>query len=215
MIAIIFGKDSRFFISLLKNFTMNNHLSEIKRAIEDSLATKQLILSDKALLERLVHAVDCCVGAIRNGGKIWFSGNGGSAADAQHLAAELSGRFYLDRKSIPAEALHVNTSFLTAVANDYGYDQVFARLLEGCAHPGDVLVAISTSGHSKNVVEAAKLAHDKGMQVIALTGSAGGALGEHCDILLNVPSNDTPRIQECHILLGHILCENIERDLFA
>lgn len=194
---------------------MNNHLSEIKRAIEDSLATKQLILSDKALLERLVHAVDCCVGAIRNGGKIWFSGNGGSAADAQHLAAELSGRFYLDRKSIPAEALHVNTSFLTAVANDYGYDQVFARLLEGCAHPGDVLVAISTSGHSKNVVEAAKLAHDKGMQVIALTGSAGGALGEHCDILLNVPSNDTPRIQECHILLGHILCENIERDLFA
>ena len=215
MIAIIFGKDSRFFISLLKNFTMNNHLSEIKRAIEDSLATKQLILSDKALLECLAHAVDCCVDAIRNGGKIWFSGNGGSAADAQHLAAELSGRFYLDRKSIPAEALHVNTSFLTAVANDYGYDQVFARLLEGCAHPGDVLVAISTSGNSKNILEAAKMAKSIGMKVVAFTGSKGGELRQHCDLLLNVPSDDTPRIQECHILIGHVICENIEKELFG
>lgn len=194
---------------------MKNHLPEIKRAIEDSIATKQLILNDKALLERLEKAVDICVDAIKNGGKIWFAGNGGSAADAQHLAAELSGRYYLDRKSIPAEALHVNTSFLTAVANDYGYDMVYARLLEGCGRKGDVLVAISTSGNSKNILEVAKLAKEKGVKVIALTGMTGGMLAQGNDVLLNVPSNDTPRIQECHILLGHILCEHIEKELFA
>lgn len=194
---------------------MKEHLPEIVTAIEKSVAVKQLIISDKELLQRMDNAIGLCMESLQNGGKIWFAGNGGSAADAQHLAAELSGRFYLDRKSIPAEALHVNTSFMTAVANDYGYDQVFARLLEGCARKGDVLVAISTSGNSANILEAAKTAKAMDVKVIALTGASGGVLRDHCDVLLNVPSTDTPRIQESHILIGHILCENIEKELFA
>lgn len=194
---------------------MKEHLPEIVTAIEKSVAVKQLIISNKELLQRMDNAIGLCMESLQNGGKIWFAGNGGSAADAQHLAAELSGRFYLDRKSIPAEALHVNTSFMTAVANDYGYDQVFARLLEGCARKGDVLVAISTSGNSANILEAAKTAKAMDVKVIALTGASGGVLRDHCDVLLNVPSTDTPRIQESHILIGHILCENIEKELFA
>lgn len=194
---------------------MKSHLVDIKEAIKGSIATKQFIINDEALLDRVEKAINLCVDSLQTGGKIWFAGNGGSAADAQHLAAELSGRFYLDRKSIPAEALHVNTSFMTAVANDYGYDMVYARLLEGCAKKGDVLVAISTSGNSNNILEAAKLAKTMGLIVVGFTGATGGKLMEHCDVLLNVPSNDTPRIQESHILLGHILCENIERQLFG
>ena len=194
---------------------MNKSISDIQRAIEDSIAVKQFILNDKDLLSRIEETVVLCVNSLKLGGKIWFAGNGGSAADAQHLAAELSGRFYLDRKSIPAEALHVNTSFMTAVANDYGYDKVYARLLQGCAHRGDVLVAISTSGNSANIVEAVEMAKSLGVHVIALTGMTGGKLRERCNILLNVPSNDTPRIQECHIMIGHVICENIEKELFG
>ncbi|MBO6026007.1 MAG: D-sedoheptulose 7-phosphate isomerase [Bacteroidales bacterium] len=194
---------------------MKKHLSEINSAIEDSIAAKQLVLSDKALLGRVESAIDLCVDSLKNGGKIWFAGNGGSAADAQHLAAELSGRFYLDRKSLPAEALHVNTSFITAVANDYGYDKVYARLLQGCARRGDVLVAISTSGNSANIVEAVKVAKALEMKTIAMTGVTGGLLSDQCDVLLNMPSTDTPRIQECHIMIGHILCEQIEKELFG
>jgi len=194
---------------------MNNHLSEIKNTIESAVVTKQLIINDIALLECLDQAIGLCVDSLQAGGKIWFAGNGGSAADAQHLAAELSGRFYLDRKSIPAEALHVNTSYMTAVANDLGYEKVYARLLDGCARPGDVLVAISTSGNSANILEAAKLARSKGLKVVGLTGKTGGTLRECCDVLLNVPSTDTPRIQECHIMMGHILCEQIEKELFG
>lgn len=194
---------------------MEKHLFDIKKAIDDSIVTKQFILNDKLLLNSIDNAIDLCVDSLREGGKIWFAGNGGSAADAQHLAAELSGRFYLDRKSLPAEALNVNSSFLTAVANDYGFDKVYARLLEGCARQGDVLVAISTSGNSKNILEAVKTAHAMHVKIIALTGKTGGALADKCDVLLNVPSTDTPRIQESHILIGHILCENIERELFG
>ena len=133
---------------------MKKSESNIQHAIEDSIAVKQLILNDKDFLNRIEETVVLCVNSLKLGGKIWFAGNGGSAADAQHLAAELSGRFYLDRKSLPAEALHVNTSFMTAVANDYGFDKVYARMLQGCAHRGDVLVAISTSGNSANILEA-------------------------------------------------------------
>lgn len=194
---------------------MKKHLFEINSAVEASIATKQLILNDKSFLDRMDDAIGLCVDSLKNGGKIWFAGNGGSAADAQHLAAELSGRFYLDRKSLPAEALHVNTSFMTAVANDYGFDKVYARMLQGCAHKGDVLVAISTSGNSKNILEAAATAKSLGVHVIALTGETGGKLRDCCDLLLNVPSDDTPRIQECHIMIGHILCEHIEKVLFG
>ena len=194
---------------------MNTNLSRIQQSVEDSIAVKQLILSDKALLNRIEEAFVLCVNSLKLGGKIWLAGNGGSAADAQHLAAELSGRFYLDRNSLPAEALHVNGSFMTAVANDYGFDKVYARMLQGCAHKGDVLFAISTSGNSANILEAVEMAKSLGMHVIALTGESGGKLRERCDILLNVPSHDTPRIQECHIMIGHIICEQIEKELFG
>ena len=194
---------------------MKNHLSEIVSTIEKSIEVKRLIVNNKDLLQEIDEAIDMCVCSLKLDGKIWFAGNGGSAADAQHLAAELSGRFYLDRKSIPAEALHVNSSFMTAVANDYGYNQVFARLLEGCARKGDVLVAISTSGNSANIVEAVKMAQKMEMGVIGLTGATGGKLADQCHVLLNVPSTDTPRIQECHIMIGHILCEQIEKELFG
>lgn len=194
---------------------MNTNLSRIQQSVEDSIAVKQLILNDKALLNRIEEAFVLCVNSLKLGGKIWLAGNGGSAADAQHLAAELSGRFYLDRKSLPAEALHVNGSFMTAVANDYGFDKVYSRMLQGCAHRGDVLFAISTSGNSANILEAFEMAKSLGVHVIALTGETGGKLRERCDILLNVPSHDTPRIQECHIMIGHIICEHIEKELFG
>ena len=194
---------------------MKKSESNIQHAIEESIAVKQFILNDKDFLKRIEETVVLCVNSLKLGGKIWFAGNGGSAADAQHLAAELSGRFYLDRKSLPAEALHVNTSFITAVANDYGFDKVYARMLQGCAHRGDVLVAISTSGNSANILEAVDMAKSLGVHVVAMTGEKGGKLRERCDILLNVPSNDTPRIQESHIMIGHIICEHIEKDIFG
>ena len=194
---------------------MQNTPYNIAGRIEESVAVKQLILNDSALLGRVEQAIAMCLKSLRKGGKIWFAGNGGSAADAQHLAAELSGRFYFDRQPLPAEALHVNTSFLTAVANDYGYDHVYARTLQAGGREGDVLFAISTSGNSSNILRAADTALAMGINVIALTGASGGQLSTCCDLLLNVPSNDTPRIQECHIMLGHIICEMIEKELFG
>lgn len=193
---------------------MTERFDYIRDTIAESIDVKHIILNDEDFLQRIEEAIEICVFSLSNNGTIWFAGNGGSAADAQHLAAELSGRFNLDRRSLRAEALHVNTSFLTAVANDYGYNMVYSRLLEGCARPGDVLVAISTSGDSRNVVEAAKMARKRDLKVIAFTGDTGGDLRSLCDVLLNVPSRNTARIQECHILLGHILCEHIEKSLY-
>ncbi|MCP9236421.1 SIS domain-containing protein [Lewinella sp. JB7] len=183
--------------------------------IRAAIAVKQRILEDTALLERLQRATDACVHTFRSGGKVLFCGNGGSAADAQHLAAELSGRFYLDRPPLFAEAMHVNTSFLTAVANDYGYDHAFSRLTTAMGRSGDVLFLLSTSGNSRNILAAAVAGKKAGCTLIALTGAAGGELGPLVDILLNIPSEDTPRIQEGHMLLGHILCEDVERQLFG
>ena len=152
---------------------------------------------------------------LKNGNTIWWCGNGGSAADAQHLAAELSGRFYFDREPLSSEALHVNTSYLTAVANDYSYDVIYSRYLKGCGKKGDMLIGISTSGNSKNIVNAFKTAQDKGITTIGMTGETGGDMAEYSNFLLNIPSNDTPRIQESHIMLGHIICELIEEKMFA
>lgn len=153
--------------------------------------------------------------SLRGGGKIHFCGNGGSAADAQHLAAELSGRFYFDRPPLNAEALHCNTSYLTAVGNDYGYDLIFSRLLCGTAKAGDVVVGISTSGNSKNILKAFEVAKEMGVKIIAMTGETGGTMKDYADILLNAPSKDTPRIQESHIMLGHIICELVETAMFG
>jgi D-sedoheptulose 7-phosphate isomerase len=184
-------------------------------SIQDSIATKQAILDDPALLAAVARAADVLLHTFRADGKVLFCGNGGSAADAQHLAAELSGRFYFDRPPLFAEALHVNTSYTTAVANDYGYDAVFARMVEAAGRPGDVLVALSTSGNSPNILRAVETARQRGMKVIGMTGTSGGRMKDACDVLLNVPSGDTPRIQEAHILLGHILCQLVEQTLFG
>jgi D-sedoheptulose 7-phosphate isomerase len=159
-----------------------------------------------------VHEI---VATFRNGGKVLFCGNGGSAADAQHLAAELSGRFRFDRKPLFAEALHVNTSFLTAVSNDYGFENAFARAVEAMGKPGDLLVALSTSGNSPNILNAIEKARSLGLTVVGMTGAAGGQMNGRCDFLIKIPSGNTPRIQEGHILAGHILCELAEQALFG
>jgi len=187
---------------------------KIKNAIEGSIEVKQRLLSDKNMLERIQKVIDECTNCFRNGGKILLCGNGGSAADAQHLAAELSGRFYYDRKPLYAEALHVNTSALTAVANDYSYDEVFSRQVIAKGRKGDILIGLSTSGNSQNVLNALSAARQEEMVTIGLTGEMGGKMKDMCDYLINVPSNDTPRIQEAHILIGHIICEMIELNIF-
>lgn len=186
----------------------------IQEIIRESIETKEAIMDDSAFCKRIQDAANQMVNSLRNGGKIHFAGNGGSAADAQHLAAELSGRFYYDRPPLNAEALHVNTSYLTAVGNDYGYDFVFSRLLAGTGKKGDVIVGLSTSGNSANILKAYETAHEMGIFIISLTGATGGKMKEYSNILLNVPSTITPRIQECHITIGHIICEIIETTLF-
>ena len=186
----------------------------IKEILNEALAVNRHIFEDQAFLDKIDQCVDIITSALRSGGKILFCGNGGSAADAQHLAAELSGKFYLDRPPLSAEACHVNTSFLTAVSNDYSFESAYARYIEGVAHTGDVLVAISTSGNSGNIVKAATQAHKQGLKVVGMTGKSGGELLQHSDILLNFPSENTPRIQEAHILIGHIICEQVEKNLF-
>ena len=190
---------------------MNNRISQ---SIEESIAVKRAVLADAAFMERVEAAAQLMIKSLRDGGKVHFCGNGGSAADAQHLAAELSGRFYFDRPPLNAEAMHCNTSYLTAVGNDYGYDLIFSRLLRGTAKAGDVIVGISTSGNSKNILKAFEVAKEMGVKIIAMTGETGGKMKEFGGLLLNVPSTDTPRIQESHIMLGHIICELVETAMF-
>ena len=187
----------------------------IPTIISESISIKQAMLTDTVLLNQLEIITDRCVATLNNGGQLLFCGNGGSAADAQHLAGEFSGRFYLDRDPLPAEALHVNTSFLTAVANDYDFASAYARSVAAKGRSGDLLFAISTSGNSPNILQAAQMAKTKNMEVIGMTGATGGKLATIVDYLLNVPSTDTPRIQECHILLGHIICELVEKRIFG
>lgn len=186
----------------------------IENIIKDSIKVKEDILADVDFLKRIEKAAELCINSLQNGGKIHLCGNGGSAADAQHIAAELSGRFYYDRKPLNAEALHVNTSFLTAVANDYSYDAIYSRMIEASAKQGDVLIAISTSGNSSNILKAIETAKEKNMMVIGMTGESGGKMFDRCDVLLNVPSTCTPRIQESHIMIGHIICEIVESTIF-
>ncbi|MDP4251754.1 MAG: D-sedoheptulose 7-phosphate isomerase [Bacteroidota bacterium] len=189
-------------------------LEDIKKIVSASIAVKQKLLSEETLLKTVALVVDEMVKAFKAGHRIYFAGNGGSAADAQHLAAEFSGRFYKDRLALPAEALHCNTSYLTAVANDYSYDEIYARLIKGIAHRGDILVGLSTSGNSTNIVRAFEAAREKGVITVGFTGESGGKMKTISDYLFNVPSGDTPRIQESHILLGHIVCELVEKEFF-
>ncbi|NWJ50168.1 MAG: D-sedoheptulose 7-phosphate isomerase [Bacteroidetes bacterium] len=190
---------------------MNNR---IKQAISDSVEVKNAILSSDKLLKTIQSVADEMTRCFKNDGKVLFCGNGGSAADAQHLAAEFSGRFYYDRPPLYSEALHVNSSFVTAVGNDYSYDEVYARMIKAMGKRGDVLVAISTSGNSGNILRAIETAKQKGMIVVGMTGRTGGLMEEKCTYLLNMPSTDTPRVQESHIMVGHILCELVEAAVF-
>jgi D-sedoheptulose 7-phosphate isomerase len=190
------------------------HKDNIISIIEQSIATKQAVLKDEVLLATIDKATDLVINCFKNGGKVLFCGNGGSAADAQHLSAEFSGRFYTDRDPLPSEALHCNTSYLTAVANDYGYDVVYSRIVKGMGKKGDVLISLSTSGNSLNIINAMKQANELGMINVAFTGETGGSMKEHSDVLINVPSKDTPRIQESHITIGHIICQLVEEGLF-
>ena len=190
-------------------------LQQIKSIIEGSIEVKQALLKDEQLMleiEKIVHAI---THAFKQGNAVYFAGNGGSAADAQHLAAEFSGRFYKDRKALPSDALHCNSSYLTAVANDYSYDVIYARLLEGLAKPGDVLVGISTSGNSGIIVKAFEMAKSIGVVTVGFTGATGGKMKPLSDFLINIPSTTTPRIQESHILVGHIICELVEENIFG
>lgn len=191
---------------------MQNKIQEI---LSSSIAVKQAVLQDETILNTIEKVVEEITTCFKNDGTVLLCGNGGSAADAQHLAAEFSGRFYKDREPLNAEALHVNTSYLTAVGNDYSFDEIYSRLVKAKGKKGDILIALSTSGNSKNIVEAAKTAKEREMKVISFTGLTGGKLKEYSDFLLNIPSTDTPRIQECHITIGHIICQLVEENYFG
>jgi D-sedoheptulose 7-phosphate isomerase len=186
----------------------------IKSKIRSSIDLKTHLLNDTGILNTVDAIVKDITQAYKNGGKVLWCGNGGSAADAQHLAAELSGRFYYDRPPLFSEALHVNTSYLTAVANDYSYDIIYSRLVDAMGKKGDVLFGLSTSGNSANVMQALTKANEKGMISIGFTGQTGGKMKGLCKYLVNIPSTDTPRIQECHMLLGHTICEMVEMNVF-
>ena len=186
----------------------------IKSSIKSSVENHTRVLNDSNLQINIERIVTNSIEAFKNDKKILFCGNGGSASDAQHIASELSGRFYKDRPPLYAEALHVNSSYMTAVANDYGYEETYARMVEASGSKGDVLVGISTSGNSPNVVKAMQNAKEIGMVTVGFTGSKGGKMKEICDIMIQVPSDDTPRIQEVHILVGHIICQLIEEEMF-
>ena len=190
-------------------------MDNIKKIIKSSIDTKQSVLQNEGLLKTIAASVDVIVNAFRKGNRVYFCGNGGSAADAQHLAAEFSGRFYTNRKALPAEALHCNTSYLTAVANDYGFDEIYSRLIDGIGEAGDVLVGLSTSGNSPNILKAFTTAKKKELITIGFTGKSGGEMRTLCDHLINIPSTDTPRIQESHIMVGHIICQLVEEKYFT
>jgi D-sedoheptulose 7-phosphate isomerase len=194
---------------------MDMSISKIKSIIQASIDTKQKLINDELLITTLENVSNVIVEAFKNGHRVYFCGNGGSAADAQHLAAEFSGRFYSDRQALPADALHCNTSYLTAVANDYGYDHVYARLIEGIGQAGDILVGLSTSGNSANILRAYEVAKQKKMTIVSFTGQSGGQMKPLSDFLINIPSTDTPRIQESHIMAGHIICQLVEEKYFG
>ncbi len=187
---------------------------DIINIIKESSEVKQKIIANDKLLDTIYQCSKAIVDVYKNNNKVLLCGNGGSAADAQHIAAELSGRFYYDRPPLYAEALHVNSSYVTAVANDYSYNDIYSRMLQAAAQNGDALIAFSTSGNSINIINALKVAKNKKMVIIGFTGENGGEMKNFADYLINIPSSSTPRIQEAHILVGHILCEFIEKGLF-
>lgn len=186
----------------------------IKSKLQASIQLKTSLLDNREVLDAVEKITQEIINCYKHDGKVLWCGNGGSAADAQHLAAELSGRYYYDRPPLFSEALHVNTSYITAVANDYSYADIYSRLTRAMGRKGDVLIGLSTSGNSANVVNALKVANELGMVTVGFTGEGGGKMKEHCKHLVAIPSKDTPRIQECHMLFGHSICEVVETSLF-
>ena len=186
----------------------------LQSKIQASIDLKTKLMQDQNTLQTVIDVCNEIIQCYGKQGKVLWCGNGGSAADAQHLSAELTGRFYYDRQPLSSEALHVNTSYITAVANDYSYEQIYARLIKGVGKPGDILIGLSTSGNSGKVMEAFKVANEMGMITVGLTGNNGGKMKDVVKYLIDIPSTDTPRIQECHMLLGHSICEIVESTLF-
>ncbi len=188
--------------------------TKIQSIINESLTVKNQVMNDTRLISLVGDIVSLIVDRFRQGKHLYFCGNGGSAADAQHLAAEFSGRFYINRDALPAEALHCNTSYLTAVANDFSFDLIYSRLIKGIGKLGDILIGMSTSGNSENILKAFDTAREKGITTIGMTGEGGGKIKELSDYLIDIPSRNTPRIQEAHMLLGHIICQLVEELYF-
>ena len=186
----------------------------LKQRLQESIDLKTNLLNNTVILNTVEAIVKDIVTCYKNDGKVLWAGNGGSAADSQHLSAELSGRFYYDRPLLFSEALHVNTSYTTAVANDYSYDIIYSRLTQAMGRKGDVLIGLSTSGNSVNVIKALEVANQIGMVTVAFTGETGGKMKDVSKYLINIPSTNTPRIQECHMILGHTICELVEMQLF-
>ncbi|WP_235296218.1 D-sedoheptulose-7-phosphate isomerase [Portibacter marinus] len=191
-----------------------DQISIVKRNFQEAIALREQILENEELHLKIKRLSEEIVKLFENDGKLLFCGNGGSASDAQHLAAEFSGRYYYDRPPLYSEALHINTSYLTAVGNDYSFEQIYARMVEAMGKKNDILIGLSTSGNSLNIVNALAKAKQLGMFTAAFTGSGGGKVKEHCDLLIEIPSSNTPRIQECHMLIGHSICEYVEKSLF-
>lgn len=190
-----------------------NKLNKIEKIIEDSINLKKITYDDKALLDLIELSADSIIDAIKKDRKILIAGNGGSAADSQHMAAEFVSKFYHDRSAMPAIALTTDTSILTSISNDYDYSNIFARQIEAIGREGDIFIPITTSGNSENLIKAAQISSKMGIKVIGLTGNNGGKLRQFCNILLNINDTDTPRIQECHLMIEHIICELVEKEL--
>lgn len=187
----------------------------IRKRLEQHRDVIEQILSDEKLQDMIAQITETIVACFKYGGRVYFCGNGGSAADAQHLAAEFSGKFYLERDILPSEALHCNSSYITAVSNDLSFEIIYSRLISGIGKAGDVLIGLSTSGNSANIVKAFETCHEKAITTVAFTGSDGGRMRELSKLIINVPSTDTPRIQEAHITIGHIICELVEEEIFG
>lgn len=187
----------------------------ITQQIIQSIEVKQAVYSDEKLINQIMDVAKASIEALKNGRKIIIAGNGGSAADAQHIACELVSKFYFDRPALSAIALTTNTSVLTAIGNDYGYEHTFARQVQGLGHAGDIFIGISTSGNSENIIKAITTSKEERITTVGLTGSTGGKMSDLCDYLICVPSDETPRIQEAHIMIGHIICSVIEESVFG
>ena len=208
------NREHKLFIITQKTERYQMFKNIIKKHFIDTIKIKEKLLRDTAILNNISEVCKIFINTFTTGGKIIIAGNGGSAADAQHIAGEFVGRFYFDRPGLPSMALTTDTSILTAIGNDYGFQKIFSRQLKTYGVKGDIFLGISTSGNSKNIIEALNTSKDMNIHTVGLTGNEGGCMKELCDICIIVPSSDTPRIQECHILIAHAICAIVEQEIY-